>query len=181
MPSNTQTYDNISFAYHAATEVGRLLAAGSSVVPVYAPLVEIDLVRYGFHMPRRKRFFNNFHREMITKLNPRVARIPTAEGGMTVSSRFRDVALDAVKYTWTNASWAANVVVRRVFRRPYGLGSVNHPDLSRRIRTYPGARRFVDRLKDEGVLAGRVDFDKISDPYLGRCITLGMLLQHLRE
>lgn len=98
-PINTQSYDVL--AYFVSRNRRRNYNQAYPNYMTYAPLLELELIRYSYHLPRRKRFFYNFPREMTTAANPAVARIPTCHG-TTASSEplylFRDAFFQFVEY-----------------------------------------------------------------------------------
>lgn len=111
---NTESYDVL---YHYVSGSQRL--GYNHDVPgfvSYAPLWELDLVRWSYHLPRRTRFFYNFIRQLTTEANPEIARIPT-NYGTTASSEgrylFRDVFYQLAQY----AEKAHRLLWRTLFRK----------------------------------------------------------------
>ncbi|SOC38598.1 asparagine synthase-related protein [Ureibacillus acetophenoni] len=97
---NTQSYDSFGFNIYGdenKIDYGTL----SDIIPSYAPLWELELVRYSYHLPRRKRFFNFSMREITTKASKKIARVPTFYG-TTASSEtpylIRDTFMQIVEY-----------------------------------------------------------------------------------
>ena len=160
--TNTQTYDAVAYSYSQATEEGRAISSSSNLLPRYCPLVELDIARFAYGLPRRRRFFNNYYRQVMTSLNPPVAAIATSTGGMTCSSRPAHVVLDAGRFAASNVRWAARVFSRRALHRPYGLPPVNHPDLMKQARALPQTARAVAALQSAGILADDVQAGQLA-------------------
>ena len=47
---------------------------------IYAPLQELELIKYAFDQPIKKRYFNLLQREVIAKNAPQIAEIITTNG-----------------------------------------------------------------------------------------------------
>lgn len=97
--SNIETYDSIYLNVRIKEQVSLFKFIADKFVPSYSPLLEQHFLSISNQLPPSIRWFNRFHRQMITKLNPRLAMFPTTEGGMTVSSKNSDYLNDFVKYS----------------------------------------------------------------------------------
>ena len=60
----------------------------------YLPLLDRNIVPYGFCLPWSGRIFNTFYRKLITSMNREAARLVTTDGGMTISSEISYVLKD---------------------------------------------------------------------------------------
>ena len=178
---NTRSYDNIQYNYKVRHVVGSSISAGSNMIPVYAPLTELTLSRYGFSRPRRERFLDGVHRKTITRANLRVARIPTSAGGVSVSSKSVDLLRDVPKYFLDKAVRLAWKLKVKLTNRAIQVMGPDHPDLWAKVRALPLTAECVDRLVAAGVLAEGVTEAKVSDRHLGRLLAVGMLMKHLDE
>lgn len=96
--TNSNTYDNIYLNVRMAEIVSSMSNATEHFISVYNPLLEPELLSIGYSLKRGDRFFNNFHRHVITNLNPAIAKIRTTEGGISVSNQPFHVLNDILKY-----------------------------------------------------------------------------------
>ena len=80
----------------------------------YAPLLEIDLVRFSYALPRFERFFYNSMRKTISAENIKIARL-TTNYGTTASSELRYLFRDCFYQTIEYARKAIRVVSRKFF------------------------------------------------------------------
>jgi hypothetical protein len=83
--TNTRSYDNIYFNIKMNASAGVYMTSANNYFSAYAPLLELEMVKIGFNLKRSERFFNNFHRKIISKNNQAIAKIRTTEG-ITASS-----------------------------------------------------------------------------------------------
>jgi hypothetical protein len=106
---NTATYDRIYHEVRIKEHVSTLSGISAQFVPSYSPLLENELVKLARLIPARKKWFNQFHREIISKLNKPIAQVPITEGGITVSNSFINLTNDAFLYS--------SVKAKKVLRR----------------------------------------------------------------
>jgi hypothetical protein len=116
----------------------------------------------------------------MTSLNPAVARMPTTEGGMSVSAEPGCVLRDLPRYGLNRATRLTRKVSQRVLARTMlKETSPNAPEFLQRIRGLAVTRRQLARLKDEGYLRADVQADELSEPELGNVVSFGLLLEYL--
>jgi len=115
--SNTQSYDSLYYSisgnrrfYYNANPVPGLIS--------YAPLNELDLVRYSFHLPRRSRFFYNSMRHTICASDVRLARAATNYG--TTAS---DEPLYLLRDTWFQGVEYGKKAVRMLGRKLFHVNA----------------------------------------------------------
>ncbi|MEX0929895.1 MAG: hypothetical protein WD266_08735 [Balneolales bacterium] len=174
--TNTRTYDQIYYQVKIREQVSVMTRATGAYLDVYSPLLEKDLLDIGYNLPRRRRFFNRFHRQVITALNPHVARIPTTEGGMTVSGNRMDILNDLSLYGKDKTSKLLTKI-RRKRNEPAGSdpqeeGSIVAAEI----------KESLELMKDSGIfstLAPTVQ-NELPAALRGRVLTIGMLLKMLR-
>lgn len=179
MDTNTKTYDSIYYHFRMKTVASTFIASTNHLFGCYSPFLEYDLVRCGFHLKRRVRFFNRYHRELITRLNPQVARIPTAEGGISASAETLEMLKDIGKYIRNRCRRVTKVVGRKLLSKTYLQESPEHPELFRKMRTLGVTEEAVERLKREGVLDPRLEVNDILDAHLGNIVTFAVFLGYL--
>jgi asparagine synthetase B (glutamine-hydrolysing) len=175
---NTQTYDRIYYRFKMREFAGRFLTNSTQLLRVHAPYLEFDSVRIGYALPRSMRFFNRFHRQQITKMNPLVARIATTEGGMSVSNELRYVSADLKKYVADRYS-RLDRKLRQKSGKPAPQESADHPGLPALMREELFRRRSVERMKDVGFLHGSVGVNDLRAGHLGTVLALDLLCDRL--
>jgi hypothetical protein len=116
---------------------------------------------------------------MTTLYNPKVASLPTTEGGISVSSEWARVAADLPKYCLDKAHRFTRKLSQRALNLRWAEQSQNHPELWDRARNLVSSRQTLERLKDYGLLSGAITLSDLAQEYLGNVLSLGMLLEHL--
>jgi hypothetical protein len=179
MPRKTQTYDRIFFEVRSRDVNGRALTLRSQVIPTFAPLVDLDVQRLAFCLPRRSRVFNGFHRRTLTGLDPGIARVATTDGGMTASSAPAVIPLDAGRWV-TSKAWRLAKKAAPARWRPLPPESPL-PPLLRILRALPQLEAGVERLRLAEILRGDVTVDDLADGHLGGIMALARLLEELER
>ncbi len=178
---NTQTYDQIYYRVKMRDLIGRFISNHIRLLPCYAPYLEPSAASIGYHLPRRDRFFENFHRRNITHYSPDAARIRTTQSGITVSSEPSAVAGDLYKYLGNKGFRLARKAAEKMFKRRFSKNIPTSPQLYATMRRHEAAEKAVDRLREFGIIARHLKIEGISDGYLGRTISLAMLLEWIES
>lgn len=181
LATNTETYDNIYYHYRMKAIAGNFMTAANRVLPSYAPLLDEDLVRYGYQLNRKERMFNGFHRKVITQLNPAVSKIRTAEGGISVSSERLEVAKDVQKYAINYSRRLMNLLGRKVLKKSVSQDSPEHPRLFAAVRQLRQAQASLELLKEAGILHPHLTLEQIHNQHIGSMITLATLLHYFDQ
>jgi len=181
MATNTQTYDNIYYSYELPVIGGSFITAANRVLPSYAPMIELEFVQFGYQLKRRERFFNTFHRRTISKVNPRIARIRTSEGGVSVSADRWEVGKDIQKYVWDKSVRLWKVLERRLLQGSYMRQPADHPELFQRIRESQLAKDAIELLKEEKILQGNVQLQEIHDAHLSHIVSFSLFMEFLHS
>jgi asparagine synthetase B (glutamine-hydrolysing) len=176
---NTKTYDKIYYYFKMQTHAGRLITISTNYINSYAPLLEIDLVRYGYHLPRIKRFFNNFHREIITRTNAEVARIETTEGGMSISSESKYLLKDRVIYLKDKSKRLTKKLGQRFFKKTFFAEKYHQNNFFNKVRELEVTKSSLNQMIKYNIINGNTDISMIRDDQLGKIISLGLLLTFL--
>ncbi len=179
---NTQTYDQIYYNFKMREYAGRFMTNTAHLVPCYAPYLESGAVAFGYHLPRSRRFFNNFHRQTMTRLCPEAAEVTTTEGGVSASSQIGKIAADVAKYAANKLFRVTRKVGQKVFKRSCLRDeSPDHPELYSHVRRIVAVRKSLERLKDQRIIEGKIQIEEIEDGYLGSILSLDMLLEALQN
>ncbi len=180
MGTNTETYDRIYYDMWARIQAAHSISINDNYVPFVAPLLDPAVVRLGYSLPRRDRFFNRYHRRVITAASPTAARVPSSDTKvtrMTLSSRPWDELRDAPVYVLDKLRRLRTKVGQRL-----GRGGVyptpDDPALIPAARSSEAYQRAVGDLVTTGVLSPAAQ-DQLPDRYVGAVMTLGMLLERL--
>lgn len=178
LDTNTQTYDNIYYNYKMRTNAGTYLSATANWFSSYAPLLERDLVRLGFQLPRRQRFFNNFHRRTISRHCMEIARVRTTEN-TNVSNRTNDVFRDVLRYGLDKQRRLMKQVMRKLLNKTYFQQNPTNQKVYDRINEQGILCRAVDTLQEVGILANTLTAEQIPIRLVGRILTLSKILQEV--
>ena len=113
---NTQSYD--ALYYDVSTVRGAPYNVKRDGYVGYAPMDELETVKYSYHLPRRTRFFYNFLRRLTTNASPEIARIPT-NYGTTASNETRYIVRDVFFQLADYARKAGRMLGRRFFHKTF--------------------------------------------------------------
>lgn len=179
MPSNTQTYDTLYFNVNGK-KISSNYSIHSNYICSYAPLWELDLVRYSYHLPRRKRFFYSSMRNITTKASKDIARVPT-NYGTTASSEplyiCRDVFFQGIDYF----KKACRMMSRKVFNKNFFVGNPVTWSAELDVRRLPIAQKALDYAIENGLIKDGIKLDDISYTLLGRLVQVFMLAQFMNS
>ncbi len=156
------------------------ISVNDNYVPFLAPLLDPAIVRLGYSLPRRDRFYNRYHRRVITDASLAVARVPSSDTRVTritLSSRPRDELRDAPAYVLDKLRRVSSKVGQRIGRSG-GYPPLDDPALLPAARSSEAFQRAVERLVSAGVLSPAAK-SQLPDRYVGGVMTLGMLFERL--
>ena len=179
LETNTQTYDNIYFNCKTPGTVSTSLTVSNRMIETYRPLLEPDLIRYGFGQKRRTRFFNNFQRGILTRYSPRIARVRTTEGGVTCSSRRVDKVKDSVKYVLNKQKRLTKQILRKILKKTYFTESPTDPGIFKKVAGLEIFKNQIPLLKDYGIINKDLEIENMRDNDIGKFLVIGLLLREL--
>ena len=168
----TQSYDILGH-FVTGNFKNNMQNGGMKKLDVYAPLLEYDYVRYAYRLPRHKRYFCNYMREMITNANKNMARIPT-DYKTTASSepmyKLRDFFFQLGQYY---------IKALRVLKRKLRIkekSELNYDfELGSEIRQLDTSKEAVVWAKEKKILSEEAEVIKLSDVNLQRIIYLYLM------
>ena len=178
LETNTKTYDNIGFNFTMREVAGRELANYSSYLKTYAPLLDLDIVRIGFNLPRNQRIFNAYLRKELTILNPLIAKIPTTEGGISVSSEPLMIIQDLPKYAIEKID---RILIKLNLKKRKRFNELNCPNFYHHVRKMEIMRKSLSILKDVEIINHKIELENFEDRLLGMILSLGMLVNYLNN
>lgn len=170
-PINSQTYD--ALYYYVTADRSHDYNIATPEAMMYAPLAELDLVRYSYHLPRRKRFFHQYMREVTTSGNREIARIPTNHTTNASSELFyecKDVFCQA--YDWGKR---AIHMVYRHFAHKLLYQAKKEWSIDEELLALPLAAEAVTWASSQGILAPDTTPKDLPVNYVQRFIVLYVL------
>ncbi|WP_161946689.1 hypothetical protein [Ureibacillus xyleni] len=174
MPFNTQTYDSLFFQLKGK-ENSINFSVMSKFLPSYAPLWELELVRYSYQLPRSSQFFNYSMRKITTKASKNIARVPT-DYGTTSSSEvlyiMRDILFQGVDYFIR----ACRMVARKYFNKNLFIGESQITwSIEQEVRSLPLAKKSLDYCINNNFIKEGTKMEDLSFSLLGRVIQVYLL------
>jgi hypothetical protein len=176
--TNTQTYDNIYYNYKIHAHTGTFVTTGSQLINTYAPLVESDLVRSGFALKRSSRFFNNFHRKIISTYCPMISKIRTTEG-VTCSSGKIDKLKDFTRYVSDKQKRLTKQILRKLLKRTYLQATPTDRGIYKKVANLDIFKNQIEILKEHEIIHKDLKIEEIKDDYIGKFLVIGLLLKEL--
>lgn len=147
--TNTKSYDFLY--YYVSGNSNYMFNLGRLGYLAYAPFFEYDFVRYSYNLPRRKRFFYNFLREITTSGNKKIARIPTIYG-TTASSETRYIIRDIFFQTLDYVKKAIRLVGRKVFRKSFFNSKTVDWNYYDELKKMPLCRKVMSWANDNKIV-----------------------------
>jgi len=155
------------------TTAGTFLTLSNKFFKTYAPLLELDLVRYGFNLPREKRFYNNFHRDFITRNCKDISTLKT-NAGITCSANVFYKTWDLLNYCLNLGSRMLKQILRKIFKKTYMQENPTNSRIYNVVRQLDIMNNSIEILKKEKILKKDIIIEKISNDLLGKILTLGI-------
>ena len=183
--TNNESYDRVQYFLRASEFYGRPYSSYINLgLNVAAPFVDWRNVRVAMKMPPWRRFFNGWHRRVLTTHCPKLAALRTSEG-ISTSTELRHLVPDVVGYVGMQGRRAAKKASERLLGKSLfvrlGSATVNEPDLIPAIRASDTFAQSLDRLKGAGLFAPGLQLTDIKDVHVGRVVTIGLFLRHIEE
>lgn len=165
--TNTRTYDAVYYEVRIREILSALSHVSEKYLPVHSPFADYYFANMGYNLNVRERLFNKFHRSYLSHRNPDVAAIPTTDGNMTASIRFKHITVDSFKYVYTKGS--------SILRKARGVQSPSGTNDNSFITDK--ASESLISLKKRGVLSQYSPETSAGLPLTlhGRIITLALL------
>jgi hypothetical protein len=169
---NTEKYDLIYLNNRIKESLSIMTNASNKYLTVYSPYVESELLNIGYSLNRGDRFFSNFHRNIITKINPKLAAIRTTDDNMSVSNKLNHILTDTINYPINKSK----KIISKLFRKKSNPSQVTFSESV--IKEFDINRKV---LIDIGYLSTVFPSDiyKVPKALVGRVITIGKLIQLL--
>ncbi|MFO7844989.1 MAG: asparagine synthase-related protein [Balneolaceae bacterium] len=177
---NSYTYDQIYLNVWTKELDSVIHHAAGHYIDVYSPFLEHPLLDIGYNLPRRHKFFNGFHRKIQTEINPRLAKLSTSSGNMTVSDFTADKLSDSILYVLDKS---------KKLKKKISPGTADQKAVKSLFEKAeleflkPAIEQAILKLKETGILTPETpsDASQIPDKLKGRFLTLGMFITRLEN
>jgi hypothetical protein len=177
---NTRTFDQLGYFVKYQAFCGCNLTGRSRVGPLaYDPLLDYDVFRMSYNLPRSRRMFSSYHRNLLSSFCPKVAEIVTTEG-FSASTRLRVLPRSAVGYSRNKARRLVRKVTQRLGAPVlYGPVSPDDPSVAAHVRASKQFASDVECLKSMNIVDRGVAADKVSIDLVGRLQTVARLYRRV--
>lgn len=172
-PSNRMTYDEVYYRYYASPKVRRMTTSIINNFHYhYNPIEETEIVQMAMTIPKGLRMWNNYHRYILSKVNPGLATIP-CNGHFTLQQGNSYIIRDFF-----------NIIAEKTTYYSQRFISNPKPDMDKydtRIYDYMRNRKEFDNamkyLSDRGLLKKSVGPKNVPDNKTGSIFTIGLFLE----
>ncbi|HEX6011729.1 MAG TPA: hypothetical protein VFY87_07995, partial [Geminicoccaceae bacterium] len=183
MSTNNETYERFFYAERAPDFYGQFFSNHINLgLGLAAPFLDHRINRAASAIPPWRRFFQRWHRQILTRHCPALAALPTPDG-FSASNEWRHVVGDLWSFGGTQASRAARKVTQRLLGKAlfYKMGAfaADAPGYMAGLRATRAFSDARDRLVAAGILRPNLAQEQIRDVHVGRIVTAGMLLGRL--
>jgi hypothetical protein len=182
--TNNETYDRVSFFVRVPEDYGHQLSSYINLgLPVIAPLAEHRNAVRVIKLSAWARFMHGYHRQLITRYHPHLARLPTTDG-YSASSAARELPANLIGYGRNElrrliSKTSQRLLGRRLLAKP-GADRINAAGFVDRLRATPQFEGALALFKERGILAPAARAEQVRDLHVGRVLTAGMSLAQLR-
>lgn len=173
--TNSRTYDHIYYNIRIKEMVSVLSKVTSSYLDTYSPLLESDLLKIGYNLKRKERFFNSFHRRLISRLNTKVSKLSTTEGGVSASIDIKYLAKDYIYYTNDKLNKAFEKMASKRRGKPFIDKKINENSMQ--------IEACLEVIKSSGIFSQNAPskYSEVPSALSGRVLTVGMFLKKLQN
>lgn len=176
---NTQSYDSWYYYISGNRQVYYNCNPIENFIS-YAPLMELDTVRYSYSLPRFKRFFYNSMRKTISKENIKVARVIT-NYGTTASSEWKYLVRDVFFQVIDYIKKGCRLLGRRLLKKSLFIESIIDWSLENEVRNSKYAYKALEYSVKEGYIKEDVLQKDLSYSELQRIIHIYFLHDYVEK
>ena len=149
-PMNTQSYDSWYYQVSGNRSVYYNNNPCQDLIS-YAPLMELDIVRYSYALPRFERFFYNSMRNEMSSKNIEVARLKT-NYGTTASNEMLYIIHDVLFQVLEYSRKAYRLIGRKVLKRNVLVEKVQNWSMEQDLRNSEFTQKAISYAIDAGYL-----------------------------
>lgn len=180
LETNTKSYDNIQFNYKMKTNAGVYNTIANNLFISYSPLLELQLARLCFNLKRLNRFFYFFHKRIITKNDPILAKMQTTEG-ITASTNLLYILSDTFFYSYNILKRISKVILRKIFNKTFFLENPTDSSIYDSLRKDAFFHKNVKLLMKYNILEKNVKYYEIPNKLIGKILTIGFFIERLEK
>lgn len=144
-------------------------------VNAYAPLSELEMVRYSYSLPRFKRFFYNYIRELTTQKNREIARIPTGYG-TTASSEIKYILRDIVYQGIEYYKKAMRMIGRIFLNKSFYVCDLMRWDFKNDLSQLALSREAIKWAISKNYINEKSEIKKLSYEHLERVLLMYVII-----
>lgn len=174
---NTQSYDSWYYYISGNRRVYYNCNPIENFVS-YAPLMELDVVRYSYSLPRLERFFYNSMRKTISRENKKVARVIT-NYGTTASNEVKYLVRDAFFQAIDYIKKGCRLIGRRLFKKSLFVEPIIDWSLEHEVRNSTYACNALEYSIKEGYIKDSISQKELSYSELQRIIHVYFLQDYV--
>lgn len=175
---NTETYDMLYF-HLSGSKRSLTYNFSASKIDWYAPLWERELVRFSYHLPRIKRFNNNYQREIITMKNYEISKLITNYGVTSCSKLFYKL-LDIPRYILDLSFRVLRMLQRKYFNRN-AKSDIDIYDPFKEIYKMELFDKVIENAKIKNFLDKNISKEKIPKSIISSLVTLYFLGDYINK
>ncbi|MFL2140598.1 hypothetical protein [Ruoffia sp. FAM 26254] len=176
--TNTETYDSLYNYVNGNRKLQYNISAKE--FSSYAPLQEIDWVRYSYDLPRKKRYFNFFIRGMTSKLNKEIAQEVT-NWGTTASNEWsfilRDYFVEARNYSIKGL----RLIGRKVFKKTLFIEKVIDWTIFDEFRELDIIDQAIDNCIKMEILSPSTTKNELTNEQISRVTHIHLLAKYMQN
>jgi hypothetical protein len=179
--TNTETYDQIFVVERMPGLLGPATSAvNRGAFNLLTPLNDWDVMSTGFKLPRRQRFFRQFHRAKIHAAHPAAGRCASTER-VSCGYGMRAALIDPPRYTLDKVERLTRKIIQRFGGTNWRYETPNHPQLHALYKADRGVQQLIAELAEDGFLAPGLTAADLRDGDLGRAISVALIRRRLRS
>jgi hypothetical protein len=173
--SRTEAYDRVYADLRLPFLMGPSVTGSiGEGIPHFSPLLDREGVNSSIRGPHRERLFSRWHRRMIARVAPELARQRTTEG---LSARNGPLAIiDVPFYVADKIGRAAQKVAQRFNLPDIVQHAVEDPQTLPYTQELGLSGDAIRRARDFGILSERVASGQLSRAMFDRVLTAGLAL-----
>jgi Asparagine synthase len=179
VPSNGKSYDRVYYYFELPSAGGCFVTSSVNLLKVGLPYVDHDVIRIGYNLPPMQRVFSRFHRRMMTRYSPNVAKLASTEAGVSLSSGFLPMSADLSRYLLDRSKRLTKKVGQQVLRKTFFQESSDDPKITGALTQALAKAKSTEVLADHGIFDRAIAPNALPARYLGRVFALARLIERL--
>lgn len=140
----------------------------------YAPLQELNWVRYSYHLPRKERFFVNHMRKTITEANPKMANLKTSHG-TTASKQKMFIVSDAFVQLRNYFMKGLRLAGRKIFKKTFFIEKIVTWSIHDEIKKLKISDDALQYCIEASFIDSQTRLDNLTKQQLGSIIHIYLL------